>query len=192
MDGGRFRTHFRAGYGSGEVCYTRTRLLGSMADIRIKKRKRMREKEVKALAAELSEVFGTEVFSEKDAVDMAESTDFDLIFVNNDILGLVYEGKPFLTVRGILKYRPERRAVTVDMGAVPYVTNGADVMGPGIVDADPSIAEGDLVWIRDIKNKVPLAVGVALRDAAGLTAKDKGKAITTLHNVGDKLWKSGE
>ena len=163
-----------------------------MADIRIKKRKRMREKEVRALAAELSEVFGTEVFTEKDAVDMAESTDFDLIFVNNDILGLVYEGRPFLTVRGILKYRPERRAVTVDMGAVPYVTNGADVMGPGIVDADPSIAEGDLVWIRDIKNKVPLAVGVALRDAAGLAAKGKGKAIMTLHNVGDKLWKSGE
>ena len=163
-----------------------------MADIRIKKRKRMREKEVRSLASQLKEVFDTEVFSEKDAVDIAESTDFDLIFVNNDILGLIYEGRPFLTVRGILKYRPERRAVTVDMGAVPYVTNGADVMGPGIVEADQSIAEGDLVWIRDINNKVPLAVGVALRDGAGLAAKEKGKAIKTLHNVGDKLWKSGE
>ena len=163
-----------------------------MADIRIKKRKRMREKEVKALAAQLTDIFGVEVFTEKDAVDIAESTDFDLIFVNNDILGIIYEDRPFLTVRGILKYKPERRAVTVDMGAVPYVTNGADVMGPGIVDADQSISEGDLVWIRDIKNKVPLAVGVALRDGAGLAAKEKGKAIRTLHNVGDKLWKSGE
>ena len=163
-----------------------------MADIRIKKRKRMREKEVKALASQLTDVFGAEVFTEKDAVDVAESTDFDLIFVNNDILGIIYEEKPFLTVRGILKYRPEKRAVTVDMGAVPYVTNGADVMGPGIVEADQSIAEGDLVWIRDIKNKVPLAIGVALRDGAGLSAKEKGKAIKTLHNVGDKLWKSGE
>ena len=164
----------------------------SMADIRIKKRKRMREKEVKALASQLTDVFGVEVFTEKDAVDIAESTDFDLIFVNNDILGIIYEDKPFLTVRGILKYKPEKRAVTVDMGAVPYVTNGADVMGPGIVDADQSVSEGDLVWIRDIKNKVPLAIGVALRDGAGLSAKEKGKAIKTLHNVGDKLWKSGE
>ena len=163
-----------------------------MADIRIKKRKRMREKEVKALAAQLVDVFGVEVFTEKDAVDFAESSDFDLIFVNNDILGLVYEDNPFLTVRGILKYRPEKRAVTVDMGAVPYVTNGADVMGPGIVDADPEIKEGDLVWIRDIKNKVPLAVGVAMRDGKELSAKEKGKAIKTLHNIGDKLWKSGE
>ena len=163
-----------------------------MADIRVKKRKRMREKEVKAWASQLTDVFGIEVFTEKDAVDLAESTDFDLIFVNNDILGIIYEDKPFLTVRGILKYKPEKRAVTVDMGAVPYVTNGADVMGPGIVEADQSVSEGDLVWIRDIKNKVPLAIGVALRDGAGLSAKEKGKAIKTLHNVGDKLWKSGE
>ena len=163
-----------------------------MADIRVKKRKRMREKEIKALSSQLEERMGVPVFSEKDAVDLAESTDFNLIFVNNDILGLVYEGVPVLTVRGILKYRPERCAVTVDMGAVPFVTNGADVMGPGIVDADPEIKEGDLVWIRDIKNKVPLAVGVALRDGEALSAKEKGKAIKTLHNVGDKLWKSGE
>ena len=163
-----------------------------MADIRVKKRKSMREKEIKALSSQLEERMGVPVFSEKDAVDLAESTDFNLIFVNNDILGLVYEGVPFLTVRGILKYRPERCAVTVDMGAVPFVTNGADVMGPGIVDADPEIKEGDLVWIRDIKNKVPLAVGVALRDGEALSAKEKGKAIKTLHNVGDKLWKSGE
>ena len=163
-----------------------------MADIMIRKRKRMRSKDVKALAKSLEEVMGAPVFTEDDPVDMAESSEYNLIFVNNDILGLVYEGKPFLTVRGLLKYRPEPRAVTVDMGAVPYVTNGADIMGPGIVDADPNIPEGDLVWVRDIKNRVPLAVGMALRDGNGLKAKEKGKAIKAIHNVGDKLWKSGE
>ena len=163
-----------------------------MAEIRIRKRKRMRSKEIKALSEGIASIMGVPVFGEDDPVDMAEGPDFDLIFVGNDILGLVYEGKPFLTVRGLQKYKAERRFVTVDMGAVRFVTNGADVMGPGIVDADPSIKEGDLVWIRDIKNKVPLAVGVALRDSASLVAKEKGKAIKTLHNVGDKLWKSGE
>ena len=164
----------------------------TMADIRIKKRKRMRAKEVKALSEDLKAVFGTETIAEDEIVDRAESNDFDVIFVDNDILGMVYEEKPFLTVRGLLKYRPEKRFVTVDMGAVPYVTNGADVMGPGIVDADPDIKEGDLVWIRDVKNMVPLAVGVTLRDAASLVTKEKGKAIKTVHNVGDKLWKTGE
>ncbi|MFA5452328.1 MAG: RNA-binding protein [Candidatus Methanomethylophilaceae archaeon] len=163
-----------------------------MADIRVRKRKRMREKDVKALKEQMTEIFCIKTFDESDAVDLAESPDFNLIFVNNDVLGIIYQEKPFLTVRGILKYKPQARAVTVDMGAVPYVTNGADVMGPGIVDVDPNIKEGDFVWIRDAKNQVPLAIGISLRSATGLMEKEKGKAISTIHNVGDKLWKSGE
>ena len=91
-----------------------------------------------------------------------------------------------------MKYRPAARSVTVDMGAVPFVTNGADVMGPGITDADESIAEGDLVWIKDVKNGAPLAIGKALRSGAELKNKAGGKAIKTIHYVGDKLWKTGE
>lgn len=163
-----------------------------MADIMIRKRKRMRSKEVKALADEMESVFGVPLFTEADGVDMAESSDYQLVFVKGDILGLVYDGKPFLTVRGILKYRPQKRAVTVDMGAVRFVTNGADVMGPGITDADPEISEGDLVWIKDANNGAPLAVGVALRSGEAMLQKESGKAIKTIHFVGDKLWKTGE
>ncbi len=163
-----------------------------MSDIMVRKRKRMREKEIKALSANLREMLGVPVFDERDPVDMAESTDYNVIFVGQDIIGLVYQEKPFLTVRGILKYRPQAKAVTVDMGAVPYVTNGADVMGPGITDADESIAEGDIVWIRDVKNGAPLAIGMALRSGIDLKAKAGGKAIKTIHYVGDKLWKTGE
>ena len=97
-----------------------------MADIMIRKRKRMRDKDVKALAQQIEEVFGIQTFVPADGVDMAESTDYDLVFVKGDILAIVMDGKPFLTIRGILKYRPEKRYVTVDMGAVPFVTNGAD------------------------------------------------------------------
>lgn len=163
-----------------------------MADIRIKKRKRMRSKEIKVLSSEMEAVMGVPVFSEDDVVDLAESSDFDLIFAGNDIVGLVFEGKPFLTVRGVLKYQPKKRFVTVDMGAVPFITNGADCMGPGIVEADPDICAGDLVWIRDVKNKVPLAIGVSERSGKELMEKSGGKAIRSIHNVGDKLWKSGE
>ena len=152
----------------------------------------MREKEIKSLSKNLQELLGIPVFDEKDAVDIAESSDYNVIFVGQDILALIYEDKPFLTIRGILKYRPEAKSVTVDMGAVPYVTNGADVMGPGITDADESIAEGDLVWIKDVRNGAPLAIGKALRSGAELKQKSGGKAIKTVHYVGDKLWKTGE
>ena len=163
-----------------------------MADIRIRKRKRLRNKETKALSEELESVLGVPVFSDSEPVDRAESTDMDLIIVSNDILGFIIDEKPFLTVRGVLKYKPVKRFVTVDMGAVPFLTNGADCMGPGIVDADESIQEGDFVWIRDIKNQVPLAVGQALCSGADLKAKKPGKAIKSINNVGDKLWKAGE
>ena len=163
-----------------------------MADIRIRKRKRMREKEIKAVSEELSALFGTQTFMEDDPLDIAEGPDFNLMFCGNDILGMVYDGKPFLTVRGLHKFRPEKRFITVDMGAVKFVTNGADVMGPGIIEADEDIKEGDLVWIRDERNRMPLAVGMALRDTEGIRAKEKGKAVMMLHYVGDKLWKAGE
>ncbi len=163
-----------------------------MADIMIRKRKRMRSKEIKAISNELEGIFKVPVFGEDDPVDMAESSDFSLIFVGNDILALIHEGKPFLTVRGIMKYKPQARYVTVDMGAVPFITNGADCMGPGILDADESIESGDMVWIRDIRNLVPLAVGVSERSGVDLKARSGGKAIKSLHYVGDKLWKTGE
>ncbi|MCQ2056174.1 MAG: RNA-binding protein [archaeon] len=163
-----------------------------MADIRVRKRKRMREKEVKEVKEQLENLFDTKVFAEGSAVDFAEGPEFNLIFVNNEVLGIIYEGKPFLTIRGLLKYKPESYAVTIDMGAVPYVANGADVMGPGIIDADPKITEGSMVWVRDVNNRTPLAIGVAIRNSNSMLSKDKGKAIKVLHSVGDKLWKLDE
>lgn len=152
----------------------------------------MRSKEIKSLSEELESLLGVPVFGEDEPVDLAEGPDFNLIFVGNEILGLIHEGKPFLTVRGVQKYRPETRYVTVDMGAVKFVTNGANVMGPGIIEAADGIEVGDIVWIRDERNKVPLAVGVALRDSEGIRLKEKGLAIQMLHFVGDKLWKAGD
>ncbi|MCQ2086340.1 MAG: RNA-binding protein [archaeon] len=163
-----------------------------MAGIRVRKRKRMREKEIKDLKGRLEDLFGVKVFTEKNVVDFAEGSYFDFVFVDNEVLGMIYEGKPFLTVRGLLKYKPESYAVTVDMGAVPYVVNGADVMGPGIVDADPRIEEGNMVWIRDVRNRAPLAVGIAMRDSSSMISREKGKAIRILHTVSDRLWKLDE
>lgn len=163
-----------------------------MSELRVRKRHRLREKEIKTLSEELEGRLGTSAFQPGDAVDRAESTEYDIIFVNNIAMAIVYQGKTFLTVRGLLKYRPTKAFVTVDMGAVPYVTKGADVMGPGIVDADASVQPGDLVWVRDIKNGVPLAIGEALVSGGQMKEKSPGKAIKSIHFVADKLWKLNE
>lgn len=163
-----------------------------MSELRVRKRGRMREKEIKSMSEAISAMVGCEVFTTKDTVDMAESSEFNVVFVNNEILALVIQGRPFLTVRGLLKYKPTKRYVTVDMGAVPYVTKGADVMGPGIVDADPGIQPGDFVWARDMKFLKALAIGEALVTGEEMAQKKPGKALKSIAFVGDKLWKYGE
>ncbi len=115
-----------------------------------------------------------------------------MVFVNGKILAFTPGGSPFLTVRGLLEYGASKRFVTVDMGAVKFVYNGADVMGPGISDSDPEVREGDLVWVRDLNNKRPLAVGKAAVGHESMARKDKGKAVQSIHHVGDKLWLEDE
>ncbi len=136
----------------------------------------------------LLEIFGKSCISQDETVDRANIGNFDVILVNGEILAMVVKDRPFLTVKGFLKYRVEKRFVTVDMGAVKFVYNGADIMAPGIVDADSGITEGDLVWIRDQKNLQPLAVGEAVISGKDMVISNKGKAVISIHHVGDDIW----
>ena len=156
--------------------------------IHLKKRHRLRRKDIKAISEKLNRIFSKQCLSLDDTVDRAQANSFDVILVNGEILGFFINDLPFLTVRGLLKYRPDKRYVTVDMGAVKFVYNGADVMAPGILDADKEIQCGDLVWIRDEKNLQPLAVGEALVSGKEMISSKKGKAIKSLHHVGDDIW----
>ncbi|MDY6779218.1 MAG: PUA domain-containing protein, partial [Halobacteria archaeon] len=76
---------------------------------------------------------------------------------------------------------------TVDEGAVEFVTNGADVMRPGVVDADECIEEGDLVVVVEENHGKSLAVGRALTSGEEMTG-DEGRVVESLHHVGDELW----
>lgn len=163
-----------------------------MARPRFRRRRRLRRKQVAALEKRLREDFGAAPFTVDHLVDRAEGGAYDVLYEGGEIVALVVDEKPVPTVRGMLRERPSRRYVTVDAGAVPYVYNGADVMAPGIVEADPSIEPGDLVWVRDEANGAPLAAGRALRTGKEMTAERQGKAVESVHHVGDRLWRPGE
>jgi PUA domain protein len=114
---------------------------------------------------------------------------------------LLFDGKPdaikltnqvFLSLQGLMKYRPKKRWVTIDMGAVSHIANGADVMAPGIIDADNDIQLENMVWIRDEKNNHPLAVGISLMTGSEMITKKEGKAVKVIHYVGDDMWNIGE
>ena len=79
--------------------------------------------------------------------------------------------------------------VTVDMGAVKFVCNGAKVMRPGIVDFG-SFKKGDIVMIKDQIHGKALAVGVALENSEAAKAMTKGYVIENLHYISDKMWET--
>ena len=82
----------------------------------------------------------------------------------------------------------QKRLVVVDKGAIRFVSNGADIMAPGIVEADPEIKEGDFVIIVEETHRKPLAIGKALMEGQQMVDADSGKAIKSITYVGDKLW----
>jgi PUA domain protein len=122
------------------------------------------------------------------SLELAETdSDVDLIFVDGKPFFMMMDERPFFTVLGAIELASMKNRVVVDSGAVRFIVNGADVMAPGVVFADPEIAEGDLVVIAEEKHGKPLAIGRALRH--GPNMKGEGKAVKSLHHVGDLIWK---
>jgi PUA domain protein len=131
----------------------------------------------------------TGVTLEADAVEKIEFTDHDRSVISLDghpVLAM-YGEEPFLTVAGANRHPPETHTVTVDAGAVSFVANGADIMRPGIVEADPAVDAGDLVCIREETHGKVLAVGRALTEGGEMTG-DSGRVVETIHHVGDELY----
>ncbi len=79
--------------------------------------------------------------------------------------------------------------VVVDMGAVPHIVNGADIMRPGIKEVVGRFTKDDIVVVRDEKNKKPIAIGKTLVDSETLKSMSKGKVAENIHYIDDKLWK---
>lgn len=79
------------------------------------------------------------------------------------------------------------KRVIVDMGAVEPISSGADVMAPGIVEAEENIESGEIVGIEDEKNHKIVAIGIALEEGSSLRGEE-GKVVENLHQVGDKFW----
>ncbi|MCK4614183.1 MAG: RNA-binding protein [Thermoplasmata archaeon] len=152
----------------------------------LKKRHRMRKRHISALNREFQTNLG--IILSTDNLDSAEMEGMTFYIAEGEVMAMEMEKEPFLTLKGILRHPPIKRYVVVDEGAVPFLYNGADVMSPGIVDADPGIKEGDAVWVKEITHGRPLVVGVALISGPEMVESIKGKAVKTIHYLNDDIW----
>lgn len=139
---------------------------------------------------ELQASFGVEgFFDRKERVVLTEVEGVKVV-VRDDEPVFFYAGDKIVPMVRLLLQKPLVKQVVVDMGAVRFMSSGADVMRPGIVHIDEGIAKGDIVVVVDETHKKPLCVAEALFSGEEMKAMDKGKVLKNLHYVGDKLWKA--
>jgi PUA-domain protein len=150
-------------------------------------RHHLRSDEVREIGDALREGLGVEL--DADSFELVEITDedFDVVLVDGDPLVWYPGGEPFVTVNGANEFDPTTGVVTVDAGAISFVSDGADIMRPGITEADADISEGDLVVVEEETHGKALAVGRALADGDDMVG-DSGKVVENLHHVGDELF----
>jgi len=160
----------------------------------------------------LPDVLHRQFLREKEAVQLLDESSRRLKLNVRDLVGVkkpnlesaegpnvrvfYLDGKPFLaaTKDGLIPTLFFEKVlfllprITVNMGAVPYVCNGADVLAPGIVKVDGAFAVGDIMLVVDERHGKPLAVVSALVDSQTTKDMKRGKVAGNLHYVGDALW----
>lgn len=157
-----------------------------MLQIKIRKRYHLKKKKIKEIIEKLDD-FSNIIINQK-TVEIIKSELPDILLIDNKPLIMFIDDDPFPTLKGALKTDIKSKYVVVDMGAVKFMAKGADVMSPGITEADPMIKEGDLVIIIDENHRKPLATGRSLISGMDMVKNSEGKAVKTLHHIGDEIW----
>ncbi|MFB6170462.1 MAG: RNA-binding protein [Haloarculaceae archaeon] len=153
----------------------------------VKSRHHLRDDEIRDLRDRLADQLGVDL--QGDTFERVEFSDADreVVLVDGEPMVASFDGDLFLTVNGANALDPGKGVVTVDAGAVSFVSDGADIMRPGITEADADIEAGDLVVVAEETHGKVLAVGRALTDGADMVG-DQGKVVESLHHVGDDLF----
>tara|TARA_Y100000034_G_C6835939_1_gene377757 strand:+ start:140 stop:586 length:447 start_codon:yes stop_codon:yes gene_type:complete len=125
--------------------------------------------------------------TKKDQVELLEG-EFKIIAINQ-VPAFFYYQEQWVPTLKFLQTNLLLKKITVDMGAVKFVVNGADIMRPGIVEIELEIKKNDFIVIIDQNNKKSLAVGIALLNSEEMQNSSSGKVIKNIHYVGDELWK---
>jgi len=129
------------------------------------------------------QLFGTKIH-----VESAETESGKFFLIDGRPLLVSYKGilLPTLLFDEALELLPK---IVVNMGAVPYICNGADVMAPGIIRIEGDFQTDDFLLVVDERHRKPLAIGKALFNSEVMKDLKQGRVVKNLHYVGDKLWK---
>jgi len=157
----------------------------------IKHRRFLREKEASQMLDEFSKKLKVDIkqlFDTKNlGVEVAETPTARIFFLKGKPLIANFKDVlvPTLLFDNALLLLPR---ITVNMGAVPHICNGADLMAPGIVKIEANFNANDYVLVVDERHQKSLAVAIALTDSQTARNLKHGKVAKNTHYVGDSLW----
>lgn len=155
--------------------------------MKTKKRNFLKNKKIKEIKKELGS--HSSIIPKKAQVEYIKIEDMpDIYLIDGEPLLIQTDDKIIPTLKAIQNQEDIEKQVTVDMGAINFVIKGADIMSPGIVDADKTIKPGETVVVVDEQHKKPLAIGISLITGPEMIENQKGKSIENLHYVGDAIW----
>lgn len=151
-------------------------------------KKQLSKSDVEKINQEILQQLGkADFFGKKDQLMLVETNNILFIVKDNTPYFFYREGKLVPTLK-LLLLQPFLKQVVVDMGAVKFVSSGADVMRPGIVELEQSIKKDELVVVVDQNHKKPLCVAKALFPGEEIFTMKQGKVLKNLHWVGDAVW----
>ncbi len=125
----------------------------------------------------------------KEIVQRREEEKRVVVLINRVTAFFLIDEVAFPTLRFLMTHPTLLKKITVDMGAVKFIINGADVMRPGIHHIEEGIVAGSPIAIVDQTHGKFLAVGITLLGSEEMRNASSGKVIKNLHYVGDELWK---
>ena len=118
---------------------------------------------------------------EDDMKIITDEMGWSLVRVGDDYL-------PFLANHTLLQKFP---SVTVDMGAVRFMCNGANIMRPGIREYS-EFQEDEIVCVAEESQHKYLAVGISEVASNQIESMEKGQVIKNIHHISDRLWEAGK
>ena len=154
------------------------------------KRFSLRKREAKHLLDKVSQNLKIDIkkmFGSKPQIEVVDILKNKIYLINGDPLFATFKDTFFPTLF-FGKYMSQLPKVTIDMGAVPHICNGADIMAPGIVEVRGDFNEKALVVVIDDRNKRPIAVAQSLFSSEEIGTIKKGKVFKNLHYIGDEIW----
>jgi PUA domain protein len=117
--------------------------------------------------------------------------DDETSMVTGDSISAIQIGEtylPFLSETVLLEKFPK---AIVDVGAIKFVCNGANVMRPGIKKFTEFQKDDIICVVEEVYNKF-LAVGKALVSSSEMANITKGEVVKNLHYISDKYWEAAK